>query len=319
MKGLACSLTVLAVLAGAGTLAVQAPPDEQITVRVVGIRVVKESHGKDMMMAPFGGMKGTTLAVLVESKEKSIIDFDEQKTTLRSFKDNKEVDLRTSTVPTGKFRQPAIGFPRISEDGKAVLFELYGERLPTKGSSSVKAEGTVSLALGSELKSERQRNVPLRKGSKITVGPVPFEITKVEFGAGTKGPQVGPGGFSFGTEKVQPKSGEKGFQGPMGAPPFDIEGMFPGFGMQEMAMTLTLKATEDISRIAAISFYDYSGKKVESQVMRTSTMSGMGQVVVKQQIGLAKKLGTADIVVEFWKEFEHKEVPFSVEAGISLQ
>jgi hypothetical protein len=327
-----CVLGILALLGSERALFAQAAPAEGLSVQVIGLRVAAESELDVMNMGVLGGLaKGTSLALLVQSKGKQIVKFDAEGSALRVLQDDKGTDLRgltpkASGFPMGSFAQgssgfqvPTFGFMQMSKDGKAGLLEVNGGALPSKDSARVKAEGTLKLSLGSEKKTERQQNVTLKEGTKITVGPVPFTIVKVESGTGAAGAKPGP---KF-TITMPPEMGlapGKAAGGALpGGMPFDMNAMAKAFGMGEAAMTVTLRANDDISGIAAISFYDKAGKKVESNVMSSSSMSGMGKTIVDQQIGLSEKLDAADVVVEFWKDLEVKEVPFSVSAGLSLQ
>jgi hypothetical protein len=364
MRRVMCVLGVLALLAGGAAVFGQAAPAPDVSVQAIGLRVVAESPDKDLTMGALGAMgKGTSLVLLVQSKGKQIVKLDELGSSLRVLQDDKGTDLRgapskaagLSTAAFGPqssvFQMPAFGFMQTSKDGKAGLIEVNGGSLPAKGSAGIKAEGTLKLSLGSEKTTQRQQSVPLKEGTKITVGPVPLTIVKVEQAAGAAGakaePKVaftitpeagqalggvatGAGAGAAGGAKTETKvisitegtvaqalGGTGG--GGAGAAPFDMSQMMKGFGVGEAAMTITVRANDDISGIASITFYDKAGKKVESNVIGSSSMSGMGKTVVDQQISLSQKLDAADVAVEFWKDLEVKDVPFTVTAGLSLQ
>ena len=330
-----CSVVVLVLAAGRAS-AEQGVAAEGLRVRAVGIQVVAQAytsapdtsspgvsvhHRSDDLM-PFGSPKGTSLAILVESREKRIVTFDEENSTLGLFRDDKGTDLRSAVPPEGWAPGTTFEWPEISSDGKALLFQIRSAELPAAGSTRLKAEGVAHLALGTEIKSERQEHVSLEKGSRITAGPVPLEIVQVERLSGSKE------GSGQGDEPEKTSESEK----PLIEVKTDLDRMVEDvdwmLGLDrptslyaseaEPEMTMVLKAEQDISRIASVSFYDDKGQKVQSNIMRWySSRSAEGQESL-WHIALAEKLDVADVVVEFWKELEHKEVRFSVEVGLSL-
>jgi len=332
MRRVMCVLGILALLAGGAAVFGQAAPAPDVSVQVVGLRVIAESPDKDLTMGALGAMgKGTSLALLVQSKGKQIVKFDSQGSALRVLQDDKGTDLRgtasrasgfsmaTLAPPSSAgFQMPAFGFMQTSKDGKTGLIEVNGGSLPAKGSAGIKAEGTLKLSLGSEKTTQRQQNVALKEGTKITVGPVPLTIVKVEQAAGAAGAKAEPKvTFTMGPGVGQALAGAGG--GGAEGMPLEMKEMMQGFGVGEAAMTITVRANDDISGIASITFYDKAGKKLESHVVSTTSMSGMGKTVVDQQFALPEKLDAVDVEVEYWKDLEVKEVPFSVTAGLSLQ
>jgi hypothetical protein len=259
-----------ALVAAAGIGAAQPGAAGPISVRVVGLCVTADT-GSDMMMRPFNEEPGTSLALLIESKDKTIVQLNDEESRLASIKDDKGKDLSAGGRAPGMFTMQSFG-SQVSEDGRAALYTVHGPQVPGGGASLVKAEGAVALTLGTQKATERQKAVALRAGSKITVGPVPMDIVEV------------------GTD-----------------------------GQWGKAMSLQLRARQDMAAICAIKFYDGAGKEVESQVFSTMTMGGLGSVTVTKEIGLDTKLTAADVEVEYWKGLEKASVPFAVQAGIALK
>jgi hypothetical protein len=311
MKSMACLLGALVFIASEGVLVAQPAAAEDFSLRVVGLRVVSEPYTRDMGAGLFGAMaEGTSLAILLESKGKQIVHVNMGRSALRLFQDDKGTDLnpaprrsqeddRTDSDASFRNRLRDAMLPRglashaITGGQKAVLFEILGRGLPSKGSTSVKAVGSLRLFLASEAESEIQRDVPLKEGTAITAGPIPLTIVAVEQGRGI-------------TSASNQEAASDLLIGSMGK--------FYG----TVGMTITLRASEDLSRIAAIHFYDQYGNKVNSGVIITCTKNPEGKPVVEQKIGVAGRLDWATLEVEFWTGLEEKDVPFSVSAGLSF-
>lgn len=156
-----------------------------VTVEARGLRVVGAGEGDDFQdsVRPFNWSQGTSLALLVWRPEGGIIDIDEDASTVTRFEDNAGTDLLKKPEQKGRKRMfsAAGGFgmmPQIKKDGTAAIVELNGPALPAKGATTLKARGTILLVCASSKKRFTQE-IELKVGSKVTVGPVPLEITRV--------------------------------------------------------------------------------------------------------------------------------------------
>ena len=285
--GICAILAVVAALGGG----LRAQSAKSLSVDVAGLQVIKKPAELDQSMSSFLGSEGTTLKLLVRTKGAAILEFNRNDSAVAAFTDNRGTDLKKGKEKpqnSGGFSmgmsQQEFGFPHISDDGTTLLMEVRGPNLPAAGSTKVSAKGHLTLSLGSNLTSARQKNLSLRKGSKVTVGPVPFQIENVKAGSG--------GGFGFS----------------MG-----------GSSQKKVVRTITLKANKDASAIQEINFYDSRGQKIETRNMGSSTMRGMGMVVVKRNIGLTKKLDRVTIEVKWWKDHKKTKLPFNVETGLGLE
>jgi len=309
MKGLLVSLVVgcILVVGGGALLAAPTDPGQDLSIKVIGLAVC-EPYGAGPGESPFFVPQGTSTVMLVKCPGKSVVSVDDEACALKSLQDAQGNDLRGVKPPTSWMAQEPIAC-EVVDDGKAVVVMLHGWKVPAKGASGIKAEGTLKLGVATQLGEEMQRNVSLIKGSKITAGPVPLEITQVAEGAARSGPQVRVTSRSsdFGEEFAQEFA--KAF-----------EGAFAGMGEAGTpAMQMKLQAKADISGIASMTFYDAAGAEVEHQVLSESWMSAAGTKWVTREIGLSKKLDKAHVKIEFWKDLEQKEVPFAFEVGLSLQ
>lgn len=156
-----------------------------VTVEVRGLRIVGAGEGDDFQdsVRPFNWSQGISVALLVRRPEGGIIDIDEDASTVTRFEDNTGTDLLKKPEQKGGKRMFSStgGFgmmPAIKKDGRAAMVELNGPGLPGKGATKVKAQGTILLVCANSKKRFTQA-IELKVGSKVTVGPVPLEITKV--------------------------------------------------------------------------------------------------------------------------------------------
>lgn len=293
MKRLLAGACVLAAVVAVLTGDVRARPESGtgLSVEVVGLQVNKKPAGLDQSMSSWLGKEGTALKLLVTTKGAAILDFNRNDSVLANFTDNRGTDLkkaRKKPQKSGGFSmgmsQQEFGFPHVSDDGTTLLMEVRGPQLPAAGSTKVSAKGHLALTLGSNLTSKRQANVPLKKGSKVTVGPVPFQIEKVKEGSG------GSFGFSMG-----------------------------GSNQKKVVRTITLKANQEASAIEKINFYDSRGQKIETRSMGSSSMRGMGMVVEKRNIGLMKKADRVTVEIKWWKDHKKTKLPFNLQTGLGLE
>jgi hypothetical protein len=254
------ALTCIVLYAQAG-----AAPEAAYSVKAVGLQVVAPVPGEDQASRPFNSFPGVALSVLVRSPAQSIVAFDDDASRLEALQDDKGTDLIAKSEDSW---QPPFGFPQISEDRKAVLFELRGNGLPAAGSARIRARGAAVLKVGTAMDTARQVNVPLRKGTKITAGPVPLTIKDVSVGE---------------------------------------------------PMTLTLSADQELDAISDISFEDAAGHPIETRNMGQFVTRMVGRVSVEQQISFPKRVGSAAVIVKYWKDLQTVKVPVSVDVGLSLQ
>lgn len=155
------------------------------TAEARGIRIVGAGEGADFQdyVRPFNWGEGTSVALLVRRAEGGIIDIDRDDSTVTRFEDSTGTDLlkKPKQRSTKMMFTSQSGFgsmPDIKKDGTAAMLELSGPGLPAKEATELKVQGTVSLVCANTKKRFTQE-LELKVGSKVTVGPVPLEITKV--------------------------------------------------------------------------------------------------------------------------------------------
>ncbi|MHC5053423.1 MAG: hypothetical protein ACYTKD_01760 [Planctomycetota bacterium] len=161
-------------------------------VEARGVKVVGKAFGKQPnTLRPFNSNTGTTVALLVTLPSGGIVEFDRRASKLAGMTDDAGSDLLKEKAAPKRGRgrmvfggmghsQSGFGmFPKVSEDGKACLVETKGPGLPCKGAKGVNVAGTMVLKVSAAKKTARQSGLALRKGAKITAGPVPFTISEV--------------------------------------------------------------------------------------------------------------------------------------------
>ena len=308
----------------------QPTADGPFSVTVVGLQVVCEVTARDErggLMSPFSSQKGTGLALLVESADRNIVGLDASGSELTSIQDDTGAQLLSQN------RDRWVTFfppPPISADHGGMLIEVRGGKTPSKGSSRIGAQGTLSVVVGKELKEERANAVPLEKGSKITAGPFVLTIEKVQHRGGDEAPGAGP-------DEAAPPADDTGAGGVPAtiAAPADLGQMTEDLdrlldmnmrsqiwsvGGARTEVKLSVRQVPD--EIASIRFYDADGNEVET-VYRTSGYDMPTRAseprMFTYEWGFDQELDTADIVVEYWEGLDHVQVPFSVQAGLSLE
>lgn len=157
----------------------------QVDLSVIGLQVVGDGYspaGGDRKMnqelRAFNWSKGTKVALLLKSQGKAIVALDEDGSKISVFGDDQGTDF---TKMKGKFGREGVGFgfPRVSEDGKALLAEVATSGIPKKGSKVVVLKGELLVSVASKSALKKSEVVELKKGAELTVGKYTFKVEKV--------------------------------------------------------------------------------------------------------------------------------------------
>jgi hypothetical protein len=155
---------------------------EKITVKPLGLRIVKPGYGDDgNELRPFNWFSGTSLSLLVVKPAGGFISFDDKKSELKSFVDDKGASL-LEKKETGGFSFGRRGFdrsPDFSRDGRACLVEVQGPACPKTGATAIMASGTLVFQCGSKTRDVTQKGVALKEGTVVKAGPLSLTIKKV--------------------------------------------------------------------------------------------------------------------------------------------
>ncbi|MHC4251964.1 MAG: hypothetical protein ACYS9X_22830 [Planctomycetota bacterium] len=178
----------------AGALAARDAPAATAAAKVEarGVQIVGETYGEGRdILQPFNSGKGTTVALLVTLPSGGIVEFDRAASKLAGMADDAGTDLlkKKGARKSGRggmvfggmgFEESGFGMmPELSKDGKACLVEAKGPGVPRKGAGGVRVSGTMVLKVSGMKKTARQSGLALRKGAKVTAGPVPFTVSEV--------------------------------------------------------------------------------------------------------------------------------------------
>ena len=197
------SLGCLAVFAGAGVVylrgqegpsplpdslspsrSVRGASQSPATVRVAGLMVNSPTHtGSDpssddqfgVDLAFFGTFDKTRVALEIAYPAGGIIDIDSDASSITRFED----DRGTSLIKEDNHFGPFEMMPRMSEDGRYVVFVLPSDKLPYSGAKSIQAEGVAGLRIANDARKFTSDIVALEEGSSFSTGGYEFEITEV--------------------------------------------------------------------------------------------------------------------------------------------
>jgi len=152
-----------------------AAPADDAAVSVVALKIGKEIP-EDPKGYPTFVKKGTSLTLVVRRADKFFVGMD-KKTKLAAFTDDAGTDLLKKT---GKWGMSGISsFPKFSEDGHLCVVDVQGPTPPAKGAKTIRLKATLVMKCAEGEKTAVQKDLKLKKGSKLTAGPVPWVITKV--------------------------------------------------------------------------------------------------------------------------------------------
>lgn len=167
---------LLVVLVASPSFAQSMSKTKKTEVAVVALKIGKEIPGDPEGKLAFH-QPGIVLTLVLGRADKLFIGMDGKNSQLVSFTDNKGTDLLKRS---GKFSISGLdAFPKFSKDGHVCVFDVRGSMIPAKGATSVRVKAIVVLKYGEGEKTAVQKDLKLKKGSKLTVGPVPWTIEKV--------------------------------------------------------------------------------------------------------------------------------------------
>lgn len=167
------SLLLVAAITGTPTVGTQS-----IKVEPAAVQIVRKTYGESFKgLTPFNSQKpGTAMVLIMEDPNGGFIEISTTKSKLTSFTDNKGTNLIEKT----RFNNEGLGsFPKISDDGKAGMFEIKGNNLPARGAVAVKAKGKLVVLCATKKKQFKSKPFKMKVGETITVGKAAFLIKKV--------------------------------------------------------------------------------------------------------------------------------------------
>lgn len=147
---------------------------ENPTVELAGLRIVGPGYGLNgTELQAFHEQSGIALALVVKtSKNRKIVDIDDDNCSLVEFKDDRNHNLLDG-VDWG-------GFPKITDDGSAGLIEVTSKSRPSKDATRIYAKGTIHLRLASSESTEKIETLKLEVGAEVKVGQETIQVMKVQ-------------------------------------------------------------------------------------------------------------------------------------------
>ena len=157
----------------------------QVDVSVAGLQVVGkgykpggEANKNAQELRAFNWHTGTRVALLLTSKDKSIVNLDKDGSKVTVFGDDLGTDF---TKAKGKFSRKGanFGFPNLSEDGKALIVEIESSGVPEKGAGNLALKGELLVSVASKSEMKKSKAVEVKKGAKVVVGEHTFKVEEV--------------------------------------------------------------------------------------------------------------------------------------------
>lgn len=104
-----------------------------------------------------------------------------------------------------------------------------------------------------------------------------------------------------------------------GSIPFEVTKVGkPQWGSDKDRLAVTLKATQDLSKIAAVRFLDAEEKEIKSRPFGTTKSSAFGKTTIQQSYRLEQKVDAVTVAIDYWEDMEVLNLPFEVEASVGL-
>lgn len=92
----------------------------------------------------------------------------------------------------------------------------------------------------------------------------------------------------------------------------------PDWGGEDFKFAVRLKATQALSSVASIKFFDEQGKEIESKLGSRSSFGFGSQMNVEQEYLFKAPVTKAKVVVSCWTDMQMVKVPVNLKAGIGL-
>ncbi len=158
----------------------------QVEVSVAGIRVVAKGYRSEQEDQKFKGdevrafnsFAGTSVGLLITSKEKVIVGMDEDRSKITVFGDSQGTDF---TEAKGRLGRGGVefGFSHQSNDKMALMTEVESAGLPAKGAKEIILKGELMVSVASKSALMKSKLVDAKKGDKVVVGGHSFEIDEL--------------------------------------------------------------------------------------------------------------------------------------------
>jgi len=151
----------------------------QVKVSVVGLKIVSKPYqeeGSDQELRAFNWSAGTQVALLIESKGKSIVEMDNDKSLVTVFGDDQGTDFLKAK---SRFSSRPYEFDMMaqrSESGKALLTEIDSPGIPAKGAKVLSLKGELKVVVASKSEVKKSAKGAVKEGGKFVIDGKTFTI-----------------------------------------------------------------------------------------------------------------------------------------------
>ena len=174
-------VVVLVAVTATGIFAQTAEPEQKTAARVVALQITKPDPDDKTGSMVQGRLPGTSMHVRLTRPDKYFLKLDKHASKLVIFSDEKKTDLAKS--PPTRLAWAWLGhWTQISKDGHHCVFEVRSKSTPAPGAGQLHLKANIVMLCGQDEKTAEQKELLLKKGSKLAAGPVPMEIEEVKEG-----------------------------------------------------------------------------------------------------------------------------------------
>ncbi len=150
-----------------------------VTVELVGLEITKpapqKSEGGGRVIS---GNEGVRLKLRLIDEGESIVAIDEKASKVSVFADDKGTDLTNAKGGGGGFGLSPFSAHKFGAEPLSMV-EVQQPGVPVRGATKLQLKGELVVIRASGEKTAEQKNLALKKDSKITVGPVPLIVEEI--------------------------------------------------------------------------------------------------------------------------------------------
>lgn len=175
--GLSHALAACLLLALIAPSALAEDKQTKITASPLSLSVTRPvpNVDKDSDLARFAGQLGTEVKLLIRSKGKGLIGFDDDASKVDAFTD----DQGNSLIEESGFGQiQGFAWFRSSAKGDIATIDVNGRKTPGKGATSLRVKGKLVFQAASKQSTHRHTKAAVAKGTKVKAGPIAGEISE---------------------------------------------------------------------------------------------------------------------------------------------
>ena len=175
------TIVAAAAVAAAAPKAKGAAPAAGAKVEVAGLSVARPMPGDKFGRSMARGIdSGTTVALRIVQPAKTMVRVDEDASKLEAFADDQGTDLSKTA---SRFGPRWLSWGSFSEDGHTYRFSIVNsKKVPAAGTKHVHVKARIAVECGSDVKTAEAKDVALKKGTALTVGPLKMTVGDVKDG-----------------------------------------------------------------------------------------------------------------------------------------